>query len=166
MPHAARPQQPGSPPRLPARRAARGFTLIELIVVVAIIAIGVAVTTLALRDPTASQLEREAARLSALLESARAEARALGLPVRWQPAAEQGGSEQFHFVGLPPSVEMPQRFLAPGVQAQVVGAAALLLGPEAIIPAQRVVLSLGQQQIVLATDGLGPFTVAEEAPRS
>jgi general secretion pathway protein H len=150
----------------PDRKLCRGFTLIELIVVVAIIAIGVAVTTLALRDPAAAQLEREAARLSALLESARAEARALGLPVRWQPAADQTGSEQFRFVGLPPSVEMPQRFLAPGVQAQVVGAAALMLGPEATIPPQRVVLSLGQQHIVLATDGLGPFTVAEEAPRS
>jgi len=57
-------------------------------------------------------------------------------------------------------------FLAPGVQAQVVGATALTLGPEATIAPQRVVLSLGQQRIVLATDGLGPFTVAEEAPRS
>jgi general secretion pathway protein H len=154
------------PLRLRARRRAWGFTLIELIVVVAIIAIAVSVTTLALRDPTASQLEREAARLSALLESARAEARALGLPVRWQPAADPTGSEQFRFVGLPPSAAMPTRFLAPGVQAQVVGATALMLGPEATIAPQRVVLSLGQQRIVLATDGLGPFTVAEEAPRS
>jgi general secretion pathway protein H len=152
--------------RLRARRRAWGFTLIELIVVVAIIAIAVSVTTLALRDPTASQLEREAVRLSALLESARAEARALGLPVRWQLAADSTGSEQFRFVGLPPSDAMPTRFLTPGVQAQVVGAAALTLGPEATIAPQRVVLWLGQQRIVLATDGLGPFAVAEEAPRS
>lgn len=159
-----------APRRLPLyrrpRRPARGFTLIELIVVVAIIAIGVAVATLALRDPTASQLEREAARLSALLESARAEARSLGLPVRWQPLADQSGTEQFQFVGLPPSSDMPRRFLAPGVQAQVVGAAALVLGPEATIAPQRVVIMLGQQRIVLATDGLGPFTVAEDVPRS
>jgi general secretion pathway protein H len=147
-------------------RASRGFTLIELIVVIAVIAIGVAVTTLALRDPEASQLEREAARLSALLESARAEARSLGLPARWQPAADPTATEQFRFVGLPPSSDQPSRFLAPGVQAQVLGATALMLGPEAIIAPQRVLLSLGKQRILLATDGLGPFSVVEEAPRT
>jgi general secretion pathway protein H len=61
---------------------------------------------------------------------------------------------------------MPSRFLTSGVQARVVGAGALMLGPEATIAPQRVVLMLGQQQIVLATDGLGPFTVDEEVPRS
>ena len=64
-------------------RASAGFTLIELLIVVALIAIASAVASLALRDPASTQLEQEAARLSALLEAARAEARASGLPVRW-----------------------------------------------------------------------------------
>src|SRR5215212_5523953 len=51
--------------------SARGFTLIELMVVVAVIAIATAVASLALRDPAASKLEHEAARLASLLESAR-----------------------------------------------------------------------------------------------
>ena len=59
----------------------RGFTLIELLVVVALIAIASGVASLSLRDGTASRLEHEGQRLAALLESARAEARAsLGLP--------------------------------------------------------------------------------------
>lgn len=151
------------------RRLSRGFTLIELIVVVAIVAIAAGVTSLALRDPSASQLEREAARLSALLESARAEARTLGLPVRWQPATtDPQAAQQFRFVGLPASSDMPTRWLHEGVQAQVVGASAVVLGPEATIPPQRVLLMLGQQRVVLVTDGLGPFVVedAEAAPRS
>ena len=57
-----------------ARQA--GFTLIELLVVITLIAIASSVITLAMRDPAATRLEQEAARLGALLEMARAESRA------------------------------------------------------------------------------------------
>lgn len=55
----------------------RGFTLLELMVVVAIIAMATAAVTFALRDDSGTRLEREALRLSAMLESARAQ--------RWSP---------------------------------------------------------------------------------
>jgi general secretion pathway protein H len=48
-------------------RRQRGFTLIELMVVVAIIAIAAGVSSLALRDADAKALDQDAARLSALL---------------------------------------------------------------------------------------------------
>jgi len=131
----------------------------ELIVVVAIIAVAAGVATLALRDPSADRLEREAVRLSALLESARAEARALGLPVSWRPVGAGAGDVHFRFVGLPASSDLPSRWLYDEVQAQVVGATALVLGPEATIPPQRVVLTLGDHRVVLVTDGLGPFVI-------
>jgi general secretion pathway protein H len=60
---------------------ARGFTLIELMIVVALIAVAAGVISLALRDPSSVRLQTEAQRLSALLESARAESRASGLAV-------------------------------------------------------------------------------------
>ncbi len=149
--------------------AARGFTLIELLLVVALIAVASAVATLALRDPAASRLEQEAARLTTLLESARGEARALGLPVTWRPLSKDAADAQgddsadFRFVGLPPSSKLPARWLDRAVTAEIVGAPALVLGPEPIIGAQRVTLSLGTQRITLATDGLGPFAVVADA---
>ena len=46
------------------------------------------------------------------------------------------------------------------------GARAVVLGPEPMIGAQRIVLRLDAQRLVLATDGLGPFVVVgnEAAP--
>ena len=136
-----------------------GFTLIELMVVVLLIAIASATVSLSLRDPASTRLEHEAARLVALLEAARTEARASGLAASWEPHAAQEGAEGFRFVGLPPSSELPSQWLARGVRAEVTGARAVLLGPEPLIGAQRIVLRLDEQSLALSTDGLGPFVV-------
>jgi len=141
-----------------------GFTLIELMVVVALIAIASAVVSLAMRDPAATRLEQEAARLVALLESARAEARASGLAARWEPRAEQVDTPGFRFIGLPESSQLPERWLGDGVSAEVLGARAVVLGPEPMIGRQRIVLHLGAQRLTLATDGLGPFAVSDGEP--
>jgi len=141
------------------KRRVRGFTLIELMIVVALIAVASGVVSLALRDPNASALEQDAARLAALLESARAESRASGMAVRWEPRPAQAEGTGFRFIGLPPSVNMPQQWLTDGVSAEVVGARAVALGPEPMIGAQRIVLSLEDQRLVLSTDGLGAFVV-------
>lgn len=144
-----------------------GFTLIELMIVVALIALAASVVSLALRNPTDTQLEQEGARLAALLESARAEARAAGLAVQWLPRsadADRSGSADFRFVGLPASAGLPQRWLTAGVTAMVIGAPAVVLGPEPMIGPQRIALSLEDRRLTLATDGLGPFTVTPDEP--
>jgi general secretion pathway protein H len=141
---------------------ARGFTLIELLIVVALIAIASGLASLALRDPSTARLEQEGARLTALLESARAEARASGLAVHWDPKGDAASGRDFGFVGLPDTVEMPKKWLNEGVTADVIGARAVLLGPEPLIGAQRIVLSLEDRRLTLATDGLGPFEVVSE----
>ena len=134
-----------------------GFTLLELLMVVAIMALATAGVSLAMRDSAQTQLEREAQRLAALLESARAQSRASGVPVRWQPT-----DAGFRFDGLP-SDNLPQQWMAPGIQATLPqGMRALLLGPEPVIGAQQTLLSLSSQPgriLVVATDGLRPFAV-------
>jgi len=153
-------------PARPTRPAQCGFTLIELMIVVTLIAVASAVAALALRDPAATQLEREAARLSALLESARAEARASGLAVSWVPSADPASADAFRFVGLPSTLALPTRWLSAGVSAEVRNAQGLargvVLGPEPLIGAQQIVLRLDSQQLSLATDGFGPFEVPSE----
>jgi general secretion pathway protein H len=138
----------------------RGFTLIELLVVVAIVAIASAVASLALRDGDAARLDEEAVRLVALLEGARAEARASGLAARWEPAAPGGElTEGFRFAGLAGTEALPTHWLHEGVSAEVLGARAVLLGPEPLIGAQRVRLKLARRSLLIATDGLAPFVV-------
>lgn len=150
-----RTSDPGSKTR--AAALARGFTLIELMVVVALIALASAAVSLSLRDPAATHLDMEGARLVALLEAARTESRAAGLPARWVPTADATGVDGFRFDGLPASSDLPSRWLVAGVSAEIAGARAVVLGPEPMIGAQRIVLHLDGQSLVLSTDGLGPF---------
>ena len=148
----------------PHGAAARGFTMIEVMVVVAIVAIAMGVVSLALRDPALSRLERDATRLATLLEMARAEARAAGLPVVWAPSADsRGDAPQFLFVGLPKGSSLPTRWLDAQVQATVLTGTSLRLGPEAILPPQRVSLGLQGQRVEVASDGLNSFAVVETA---
>lgn len=136
-----------------AAPAARGFTLLELLVVIALIAIATAGASLALRDSADSALERDAQRLAALLETARAQARASELTVVWhaQPAG-------FVFEGLPPP-GLPRQWLAATTQAV---AAPVVLGPEPLMAPQAIALSSTarpDRRLWVVTDGLRPFAV-------
>ena len=136
--------------------------------VIALIAVAAGVVSLALRDPAGTRLDTEAQRLSALLESARAESRASGLPVVWVPSRINDEVDfRFAFVlgaGTQP-MDMPTRWLDPQVRAEVIGAQAVQLGPEPLIGAQRIVLRLADRRVQLTTDGLAPFTVVGEQAR-
>jgi len=145
-------------------RSARhaGFTLIELLVVMAIMAIAIAGVSFSLRDGGQATLDREAERLAALFESARAQSRTSGVPVRWR-VTPQG----FVFDGLDEGT-LPTTWLADGMRALPADAngaplAALQLGPEPIIAAQQVLLTSAgptARTLRIATDGLHPFAVA------
>lgn len=139
-------------------RGARGLTLLELLVVVAIIAMATASVAMSMRDNGQVQLEREAQRLAALLESARSVSRAHGVPVRWRATA-QG----FRFEGLPGNA-LPGHWL--GADTEVSGPDALSLGPEPLIERQSVTLVSRRQAGPgwrIATDGLRPFAVEPAA---
>lgn len=146
---------------LAVRTAARAFTLIELLVVIAVIAIATAGVSFALRDSSQTQLDREAERLAALLEAARAQSRASGTAVRWY-TTPQG----FVFDGLPLNT-LPSHWTLADVHAQPLDgrgapAPALQLGPEPIIAAQQVLISTQgppARSLRVVTDGLQPFRV-------
>jgi general secretion pathway protein H len=147
-----------------------GFTLLELLLVVAIIAMASAGVGFALRDMGQSQLEREGLRLAAMLESARARSRAVGVPVYWR-ASDTG----FSFIGLPQPAPVAggdgtapvangSNDIAPvmawlteglSVSADTV----LTLGPEPLIGPQDIVLVHGTQRIHVRTDGLHAFSM-------
>lgn len=140
----------------------RGFTLVELLLVLLIIALATGLVSLSLRDSDAVALDQEAQRLAALLEGGRAEARAGGVAARFEllPAGDPSGGA-FRFTGLGRD-DPPGHWLAPAVQAQIDGrSGALRLGPEPLIGAQRITLRLKDQTRVLATDGLAPFVVLD-----
>lgn len=140
-------------------RLARGFTLIELMVVVALIAVATAGASLALRDGAENALERDAQRLAAVLEATRAQARASDSRAVWQ--VREGG---FEVLGLPTPSHV-QSWLSEQTRAQTT--APVVLGPEPLIAPQRIALSTAQapqRRLWVATDGLRPFEVQRDPP--
>jgi general secretion pathway protein H len=141
---------------------ANGFTLLELLVVVSLIAVATAAVSLSLRDNAQSALARDAQRLASLLETARAQARASGVVAQWQPT-----TSGFEFSGLPAQT-LPTVWLSKSTRASI--SAPIILGPEPMIGTQTVALSHaphnGQSSppsLWVTTDGLRPFVVQNQA---
>jgi len=165
---------------LSSTRHQSGFTLLELLVVLAIEAMASVGVGFAMRDGTQVRLEREALRLSALLESARALSQTTGVPVRWQATADgfrfDGAAADASGQTLPrqwldadtrASIDPASSVLRPGVPSPQTDNPTLLLGPEPIIAPQAVTLasiSQPQQRVRIATDGVRPFSV-QDAPQ-
>ena len=150
---------PGSSCQAAGTATAGGFTLLELLLVVALIAMVGTGVAFSLRETGVQQLEREAQRLVALLDAARAQSRATGVAVVWRADA-QG----FEFVGMQPAAVAPTPWLAPGMAVQE--ARTLVLGPEPIIGRQQIDLVLEGRSLRIGTDGLRPFAVQPDPATS
>jgi general secretion pathway protein H len=140
----------------------KGFTLLELLVVLALIAVATAGVSLSLRDNAPSALARDAQRLASLLEAARAQARASGVAAQWQPT-----TAGFEFSGLPRQT-WPAEWLSDRTRASV--NAPIILGPEPMIGPQTVALTYtpdsaqsSPASLWVTTDGLRPFVVQNPA---
>jgi len=153
-----------------------GFTLLELLVVLAIVAIASAGVGFAIPDPIQTQLEREALRLTALFESARARSQVSGVAVYWH-----GTAQGFVWNGLPHAEkaddELPRNWLSTDTVAHVAQRTtatrpalsaspsdSLLLGPEPVIGPQSVTITSRSQpgrSLSIGTDGIRPFVVTD-----
>ncbi len=137
-----------------------GLTLLELLVVLAIIAVSTAGVALAMRDKTQNQFEQEAQRLIAKLESARVQSRAQGVPLVWRTTAS-GFVIQTPLVGSD-FVAQSDDWLSGDISADM---QAITLGPEPIIRPVTITLSKSSGQtsgakpmdLRIGTDGLQPF---------
>ena len=137
-----------------------GFTLLELLVVISIIAIASAGVTFALRDSAQTALEREGERLAALLEAGRALSRTGGQTLVWRTT-----SSGFSFDG-PNAANLPKTWLGPRVDVRWEASnprQALVLGPEPIIAPQSVTLIRDGRALRIGSDGLHPFTILSGA---
>ena len=151
----------------------RGLTLLELLVVLAIIGFAMAGVSLAMRDSRQTQLEREAQRLTAQLEAARAQSRTSGVALIWRTNVD--GYAITSAVAGSGLATRQEIWLNPNTQAQINTITAnagnvIVLGPEPIITPASITLSVlpepgsttktnQMRQLRLATDGLRPFQV-------
>jgi general secretion pathway protein H len=155
----------------------RGLTLLELLVVLAIIGLVMAGVSLSLRDSSQTQLEREAQRLVAQLEAARAQSRTSGVALVWR--ITPNGYEIARMPAQPGSPTRQETWLSASTQALIQApvktnaaptpnTAAIVLGPEPIISPASITLSVpapaanatrSPQTLRIATDGLRPFQV-------
>ena len=142
----------------------RGLTLLELLVVLAIIAISSAGVAIAMRDNAQTQLEREAQRLIAKLEAARVQSRAQGLPLVWRATAS-GFVIETPVAGSGFVAQSEDWLSADMSIGMSEGMKAISLGPEPIIPPATITLSKASGQtsgtklmnLRIGTDGLQPF---------
>jgi general secretion pathway protein H len=152
---------PGNRTRRCPQASPGGFTLLELLLVVALIAVASAGVAFSLRESGEQLLEREALRLVARLDAARAQSRASGNAIVWRPDGD--GYVFIGSAGSAGSPEAPIPWLEPGTRVR--DDKTLVLGPEPIIGAQAIELVLGDRSLRVATDGLRPFAVVPEGDR-
>lgn len=142
----------------------RGLTLLELLVVLAIIGLSLALVSLSLRPSTDRVLLRDASRLQAQLEAARVQARAQGLWISWHPEAKGYRWQTNPAPPTPSGLAMFARVESwsnPHIRSLT--SEAVLLGPEPILAPARIVLEWREgaerAQLEIVSDGLGPFAV-------
>ncbi len=144
--------------RRPAVRqaAGRGFTLLELLIVLVLIGVASATIMAGMRSSDEVQLHKQAEQLVAAIEVGRAQSRARGLAA--ELAVHEGG-----FLIKDPHVAIDESkitpWLEPGMTAS--GHVPLLLGPEPILPPQTLQLHLGEFSVRISSQGLAPFVVEE-----
>ena len=133
-----------------------GFTLIELMVVLLVLALSSSLVVMGMRDTSQQTLEREADRLINVLEAARAQARGNGTALVWQ------SDERGYAISALTSPELQQPFqpwYTPGTRSEP---SSWVISAEPVQSAVRLTLlmeSAPNARLSVATDGAASFKV-------
>jgi general secretion pathway protein H len=144
----------------------RGFSLVEVLVVVVIIALLASVVAVRIAPDARQALREEAARLAAVLTHARDEAIVTGAPLAWQ-----GAGSGYRFVRratdrtwqpLDRDAALRARELAPGVSVAAIETTAragdaspvIVLTPTGLSEPFRITLALGPHRVRVSSDGV------------
>ena len=156
----------------PSSRA-RGFTLVEVLVVVVIIAILVALVAVQLSPDARQSLREEGTRLAALLAHARDEAIVTGAPLAWQHTdagyrfLQRGPDRTWQPVDQDASLRvrvLPTGVSVAGIETPATangGNSMIVLSPTGIADPFRITLALGEHRVQVASDGVTSPSVEE-----
>lgn len=138
----------------------RGFTLLELLVVLVIVAVSASLAMLALPPTNRNALDQDAAQLAALMDAARSYAAAVQAPVRLEKT-ETG----YQFIGIVSGNWQvlegelrPRSFLTSGATLSA-AKDGVLLGPEPVGEPLKLGIVLGAEGRAVSSDGASPFFV-------
>lgn len=135
----------------------KGFTLLELLVVMALIGIATATMSAALPDANHTALQQEAERLIATLEGARVKSRSVGIGAKM--VMVDGG-----YLLLDTDKEVTDEMKKQAKpwlrkETRTYGSNPIVLGPDPMLPRQSITLQLGERSVTIASNGLEPFDV-------
>jgi prepilin-type N-terminal cleavage/methylation domain-containing protein len=139
-------------------RPASGLTLIELIVVLAIVGLLSTLVAWSARPSIPQQLHQEGVRLAIWLQASHVQARASGWPVLARASAQ---GVELTGPGWDPLNTPRLAWRTPNIQVQG-PATELVLGPEPYLPAQQWILGSAldpSARVRIWTDGTGPWMV-------
>lgn len=154
-------------------KSSRGFTLLEMLVVLVIGALLVALASLSLTRNAHSDLIEQAQRLALVLETAQDEAQVRDAAIEWRPVA---GGYQFavqdrgRWKPLSDSLLGPTRWQEPlndvairypGGNGRDIAVPALTFGTESIGQAATITLYSDSGSVSVGTDGSGRFEVLD-----
>ena len=158
-----------------ARTSQAGFSLVEVMVVVAIIGIATTAVGLGTFQPATKAMSHDARRLALLFELAHSEARAAGRPVVWE-ADGQGYRFRYRSSWTAHSAHAaissdraepfaanqalrPRRWEAAPVSVKVTPPGALVFTNEWIAPPMQIELSTSLHTVIVTRDAAGQYSV-------